>query len=46
VSLTHLIWLNAGTTALVLLALPFLPRALIEQRDGEQNRGGSGGAIA
>jgi MFS family permease len=30
---SHLVWLNAGTTALVLLAVPFLPRKLLEQRD-------------
>ncbi len=38
-SFMHLIGLNAGTTALVLLALPFLPRALIRQRDGETAAG-------
>jgi predicted MFS family arabinose efflux permease len=31
----HLTWLNAGTTALVLLAVPFLPKALLQRRDGE-----------
>ena len=30
---SHLIWLNAGTTALVLLVVPFLPRALLAQTD-------------
>lgn len=30
----HLVWLNAGTTALVLLAVPFLPAALVLRRDG------------
>ena len=29
----HLVWLNAGTTALVLLLVPFLPAALLAQRD-------------
>lgn len=29
-----LVWLNAGTTALVLLAIPLLPRILIARRDG------------
>lgn len=29
----HLVWLNAGTTALVLLVVPFLPRALLDQKD-------------
>ncbi|HWT80574.1 MAG TPA: folate/biopterin family MFS transporter, partial [Candidatus Methylomirabilis sp.] len=28
-----LVWLNAGTTALTLLALPFLPRMLIDHPD-------------
>ncbi len=32
---TLLIWLNAGTTALVFLAVPFLPRSLTIWRDGE-----------
>jgi predicted MFS family arabinose efflux permease len=32
----HLVWLNAGTTALVLVAIPFLPRALLQRRDGEE----------
>lgn len=30
----HLVWLNAGTTALVLIVVPFLPAALMMQRDG------------
>jgi MFS family permease len=30
---SHLVWLNAGTTALVLLAVPLLPKALLEQKD-------------
>jgi predicted MFS family arabinose efflux permease len=30
----HLVWLNAGTTALALVAVPFLPLALIMRRDG------------
>src|SRR5207245_1810414 len=33
VSFFSLVWLNAGTTALVLLAVPFLPRGLIDRRD-------------
>jgi predicted MFS family arabinose efflux permease len=32
----HLVWLNAGTTALVLLAVPFLPQALLQRKDGER----------
>jgi len=31
-----LVWLNAGTTALVLLAIPFLPARIVQQR--EQDR--------
>jgi predicted MFS family arabinose efflux permease len=30
----HLVWLNAGTTALALLAIPFLPVVLLTRRDG------------
>lgn len=33
VSFASLVWLNAGTTALVLLAAPFLPRQLIDRPD-------------
>jgi predicted MFS family arabinose efflux permease len=33
VSFFRLVWLNAGTTALVLLAIPLLPAALIYSRD-------------
>lgn len=33
VSFSNLVWLNAGTTALVLALIPLLPRALIERRD-------------
>jgi predicted MFS family arabinose efflux permease len=32
---SELIWLNAGTTALVLFAIPFLPRAIVAHKDGE-----------
>jgi len=35
VSFNMLVWLNAGTTVLVLFALPMLPRALTDRRDGE-----------
>jgi Na+/melibiose symporter-like transporter len=31
----HLVWLNAGTTALVLFAIPMLPAVLLRARDGE-----------
>lgn len=30
-----LVWLNAGTSMLVLLAVPFLPRNLVNRRDGQ-----------
>jgi predicted MFS family arabinose efflux permease len=33
ISFFKLVWLNAGTTALILLVIPFLPRILIEARD-------------
>ena len=31
----RLVWLNAGSTALVLLAIPFLPAALMRLKEGE-----------
>ena len=34
-SILQLVWLNAGTTALVLVAVPLLPAALMRRRDGE-----------
>lgn len=43
-SFTGMIWLNSGTSALVLLAIPFLPRVLVAHRDGETE--GTGGAKA
>jgi predicted MFS family arabinose efflux permease len=33
----NLVWLNAGTTALALVAVPFLPLALILRRDGSES---------
>jgi len=33
---SHLVWLNAGTTALVLLVVPFLPQALLAQKDKDR----------
>jgi Na+/melibiose symporter-like transporter len=36
VSFNSLIWLNAITTALVLVAIPLLPRTLTDHRDGEE----------
>jgi predicted MFS family arabinose efflux permease len=29
----NLVWLNAGTTALVLIAIPFLPKILMDRSD-------------
>jgi predicted MFS family arabinose efflux permease len=34
VSFFHLVWLNAGTTALILIVIPFLPAILIDRSDG------------
>ena len=34
VSFFKLVWLNAGTTALILLVIPFLPSILIDAHDG------------
>jgi predicted MFS family arabinose efflux permease len=31
----QLVWLNAGTTALVLVFIPFLPRSIMNRKDGE-----------
>lgn len=31
----NLVWLNAGTTALVLLIVPLIPSSLMDRRDGE-----------
>lgn len=31
----QLVWLNSGTTALVLLFIPFLPRVIVSRKDGE-----------
>lgn len=32
----HLVWLNAGTTALVLLAMPLLPQVIVNSCDGDE----------
>jgi hypothetical protein len=32
-----LVWLNAGTTAAVLLFVPLMPRALMASREGDQS---------
>jgi Na+/melibiose symporter-like transporter len=31
----HLVWLNGGTTFLILIVVPFLPKVLMDRRDGE-----------
>jgi predicted MFS family arabinose efflux permease len=36
----NLVWLNAATTLLVLVAVPFLPRVLTDRRDGDPTAGG------
>ena len=38
----ELVWLNAGTTALVLVFIPFLPRAVMSRRDGQPQPGSAG----
>ncbi|MEO6244767.1 MAG: MFS transporter [Opitutaceae bacterium] len=37
-SFTAMILLNSGTSAVVLLAIPFLPRVLVASRDGDSQR--------
>ncbi len=39
-NLHPLVWINSGTTLLVLLAVPFLPAALVDHREGESRGGG------
>lgn len=34
-SFNELVWVNAGTTALVLIAVPFLPAVLMDRKDGD-----------
>jgi len=38
----ELVWLNAGTTALILLFIPVLPRAIVGRRDGDVVEGAGG----
>lgn len=40
-NLANLVFINAGTTLLVLLAVPFLPALLMDRRDGDAERGGA-----
>lgn len=35
----HLVWINAATTALVLIAVPFLPKRLVDVREGDPTPG-------
>jgi hypothetical protein len=42
----QLVWLNAGTTALVLLCVPFLPRAIMSRKDGDVDAVSSRPALA
>jgi len=39
----QLVWLNAGTTALILVFIPLLPRAVMSRKDGEAVPGPAGG---
>jgi predicted MFS family arabinose efflux permease len=39
----QLVWLNAGTTALILVFIPFLPRAVMSRKDGDAVAGPAGG---
>jgi hypothetical protein len=39
----QLVWLNAGTTALILLFIPLLPRAVMTRKDGDVVAGPAGG---
>jgi hypothetical protein len=39
----QLVWLNAGTTALILLFIPLLPRVVMNRKDGEVAAGPAGG---
>ncbi|MCC2670561.1 MAG: folate transporter [Armatimonadetes bacterium] len=41
--LSELVWVNTVTTALVLIAVPFLPAALMDRRDGDAEPGLDGG---
>ena len=39
----ELVWLNAGTTALILVFIPFLPRAVMNRKDGDVLPASAGG---
>ena len=38
---THLVFLNAGTTAIVLILVPFLPSALMQSKDAALTKSGA-----
>jgi len=38
----ELVWLNAGTTALILVFIPLLPRAIMSRKDGDVAQGPAG----
>jgi hypothetical protein len=38
----ELVWLNAGTTALILAFIPLLPRAIMSRKDGDAQPAGAG----
>ena len=40
-SFTPMVWINSGTTALVLLAIPFLPKSLVAHTDGQPSAVGA-----
>jgi MFS family permease len=40
-SFTPMVWINSGTSALVLLAIPFLPKVLVSHREGHNPEVGS-----
>jgi predicted MFS family arabinose efflux permease len=42
----QLVWLNAGTTALVLCFIPLLPRLIVSRRDGEPVAAGAAAGAA
>ena len=40
-SFTPMVWINSGTSALVLLAIPFLPKSLVAHTDGQPSAVGA-----
>lgn len=39
-NLTNLVWLNSGTSLIALILIPFLPRVLLNRREGETTAAG------